>query len=1047
MSKNKINARRVRILNLSTFDCLTEIEHAMYNAYKKCNKPDDKKVLKTTLDDMIIAYTGIREISKNSIFKSKDGVLTDEYREDKQIALFESELVRMANDMDTIFPLIKEIVYLDIHHLDILKQILHNGVMINNKKYIVYSSSTNQQKKKMVTLLEEEFYNKNVGKIMCGLSINKINEGNDRVEGCNRGKYLAYTSLPMSSSIELSRIDEKNPEKYSIDINKCIVVKDFETVVSGMVNYLDVNTLKTEPKMMNIPILHMDGSGIFLPGVLPSSGQIRGGWFKGALFPFDFRKFIEVNKEKGASPIVPDIYGKPHDIIEEDIQCIMTGSQLKMWKYYKDWDEYKKAFNENGCAIYINNLAHEPEENATVRLSYQFLQTILRENFTDDAMIKLCAKSLNYINGAKNNKEIMYQMMGIDDKKELEPFQAALKIYPDMLYDNYAKKKIEDTVRSEQHRAMSAKLIVDGFYSYICPDLYAFCEWLFCNIAEPVGLIPKNYVYNSYYNNKNDIDIVDCLRSPHLSDTEHGVRNLIKSDECKYWFSGTDTVVSTHDLLSKNLMNDWDGDEMLITSSKELIDLVDLEKVPLYYEMGSSENQQITPDVLYQGLESSFKNSIIGDISNCITKLWNTVESSDIDFIRVLTAYNNYMIDYPKTQFELPLQDYKSRYEDLTDNNIVKTPYFFIYAKDKSKTSCEPLNVSNVNRICDYIYKKTRNKRYVLFNGAGCFNAVYLMDNGINVKRASEEYKELRVLIKNLKEQAQAIEGKLKGVKRKLKENENFNEKHLKYDLFYHTCQEKILKIFNEDRIVATTYLVDIEYFQNENMTNSKNILWNCFGDIIVENIKKNLISKEPIKVKRNAYQTKKKEDKETFDIIQKEITEALTDKSIIISQDELHWVESQEHRKNCSLDRLLLFVLLYMHKKYAKNGVFKIFLNSKTKGITPATINTWIGSDVCKKGLVRLQNKELLKLEIITGKYYEVRLNVPEDNSSNEVFKINKGNPLIPFFEHTGERKIKKCEICSNEYIAEGNAKTCSKSCSKILESETKEKLNEKAS
>ena len=103
---------------------------------------------------------------------------------------------------------------------------------------------------------------------------------------------------------------------------------------------------------------------------------------------------------------------------------------------------------------------------------------------------------------------------------------------------------------------------MDGMWSYICPDLFAFCEWLFLGEDEPEGLLPEGYIYNHYYDEKEDIDTVCCLRYPHLSDCEHGVRKVLRSEQCKEWFIGEDTIVSCHDLISKVLQADWDGDHI-----------------------------------------------------------------------------------------------------------------------------------------------------------------------------------------------------------------------------------------------------------------------------------------------------------------------------------------------------------------------------------------------------------------------------------------------------------------------------------------------------
>lgn len=68
--------------------------------------------------------------------------------------------------------------------------------------------------------------------------------------------------------------------------------------------------------------------------------------------------------------------------------------------------------------------------------------------------------------------------------------------------------------------AKSGKLLVDGArYTYLCPDLYAFCEKLFLNIQNPKGLLSGSDVHCSLY----DEGYIDILRSPHLF-REHGVR-------------------------------------------------------------------------------------------------------------------------------------------------------------------------------------------------------------------------------------------------------------------------------------------------------------------------------------------------------------------------------------------------------------------------------------------------------------------------------------------------------------------------------------------
>mgnify|MGYP007124150227 CR=1 FL=1 len=87
------------------------------------------------------------------------------------------------------------------------------------------------------------------------------------------------------------------------------------------------------------------------------------------------------------------------------------------------------------------------------------------------------------------------------------------------------------------------------------------------------------------------------------------------------------------------------------------LDCLGEQKEPLYYQMGSAPKSQITRTEEYQCLERSFDNENIGNVSNAITKIFNE-ENPDIKLIRILCAYNNYVIDFPKTQLSLDLKGY-----------------------------------------------------------------------------------------------------------------------------------------------------------------------------------------------------------------------------------------------------------------------------------------------------------------------------------------------------------------------------------------------------
>ena len=212
---------------------------------------------------------------------------------------------------------------------------------------------------------------------------------------------------------------------------------------------------KIEEKTMAVPVNHMDGAGMFLPDVLPQSAQIRGGYIKGCVFPFDFRHFIIEKQENGKIPddaVIFDAWGNPVSVsyIRDNIKMILNDSQLKMRKYYSSWDEYKEKFKENQLNICINNTLHYPKtDNPLTMSAYQFYQTIPRKNVTEEKIEKLCKNTIEIINNYKTNENAVLEILGVDDdEKELEAFHAVIKSYPDMVYDPYVRSKVEAKIKN-----------------------------------------------------------------------------------------------------------------------------------------------------------------------------------------------------------------------------------------------------------------------------------------------------------------------------------------------------------------------------------------------------------------------------------------------------------------------------------------------------------------------------------------------------------------------------------------------------------------------
>ena len=985
MGKKTNKLRRVRIYKLSTFDTFTDEERVLNESYKKAN-PKDKALLKKIRDDKIASYEGIRKIDRKKLYtyEYKDGKTTEGTEAENinnQIAMFENEMVRYTENLLDDLPLVTEIVYMKIANQTLIfNQILDRGLLIDGKKYIFYSSTTNQMKNGEFVLLEEDFYNKNKGKFMCGLTEDIINEKG----GCNSGKYLAYKGLPLSSSIDLDR--------YYIDIEKCLIAPDFKTIINEDVECIDICHKKHEITAIErrdegIEIPQTDGAGMFLPGLLPASAQIRCGHLKGAVFPFNFRKFLMLEQVEGIkpSPIIHDAWGDEHDIIKEDIQFIFTASQLKMWRYYDSWEDYKEKFQKNGMRIAINKFA-DTEPKGFAKTSYQFIQTLSTEKLTDEKIAELCADTIEYLDKMKTDLDTMINIVSKDD----DYLTLALKQCKSLVYDEFIQGRLESKFQSERDDARGNKLILkDSLYSYICPDLYAFCTWLFCGIENPQGIIPRNYVYNSFYNDKS-YEVVDCLRSPHLY-VEHGIRKLVKDDvleKCKAWFNDLDTIVSSHDLLCRLLMFDVDGDEILLTPNKTIIECVPDDIVPLYYVPFEPVKTEISNCAIYQAVVSCMEHTQIGDISNVMTKNYNNADT-DMEFNKIMCCYNNLSIDYPKTQDIVKLGKYEEKYNSLKGE---ENPYFFRYAKGKSKGSCKAISKSNADRICAYIHKQTGNKKYIWKDAEKRFDPSILFNNENPVKFDDGKYQKLEEVMFKIKLKEQLLSSGIKEAVKDLDRSEGWKERINRYEVFYHMCEKLIMAIF-DTREEAAEYLLDMEYLRRENENKSKNILWNCFGDLIYANICNNLHCTNA-RQRRKHYETsgeviRKVENKVIGNL------KNIPNKSVAVYKEETEWIDSLPYKKGCNLDRELLYVLMVLQKRYDEK--VRIFINSKKK-LTCNAIDNCLGDGVCvcKNGLVRLQKMG------------------PE------------------FYEYNGERKIMECVICGKKFVKERNKVTCNDNCSR---------------
>ena len=137
--------------------------------------------------------------------------------------------------------------------------------------------------------------------------------------------------------------------------------------------------------------------------------------------------------------------------------------------------------------------------------------------------------------------------------------QKILKKYPPLLKDFHFQDALSSKLSKIKIDAKSGKFKTNSINAFLLPDVYAWCEYLFCKNKNPKGLLKDGEVSCKYF--KGDELLLD--RSPHLF-REHCVRNNINGITCKderkdkinIYFKTNGIHTSIHDMISKILMFD-----------------------------------------------------------------------------------------------------------------------------------------------------------------------------------------------------------------------------------------------------------------------------------------------------------------------------------------------------------------------------------------------------------------------------------------------------------------------------------------------------------
>ncbi|MBK1809162.1 hypothetical protein JHL18_00675 [Clostridium sp. YIM B02505] len=813
-----------------TEDCGELFKKIITNSKRYIQIEKELKQVKKKIHELYVVNKNLNRSVKSKDIKTKDIIAIGDNNLVRTLKLdlgsFTDKLITVkCGDMDNI--VIDKIIK------DGLTIRTTNDDVVINVKYKFFTAGAGQTRnKKFMMIKADEDLSEVMLTLMCGLTIEEINEKG----GMNISKFLAYLSLNNSAS----------KVWQWFDIDKCIVVDDFETLVSANVDYIDrkvnieeykdkANKNRTKPvatwniikdKKMNVPVPHFDGLGIMLPSLCSKNRQIRLPWLKGLVTPFDYVSWIEEHKY---SSIVKDIYEKEYDVIKDDIQIIFTKSQFKLWKFYNSWEDYKNKFKTYNCTA---NICMEDEDIfEDMCINYQMLQQLV--NMKDEHIDILTKDFKRLIDRVHTDRNSQLEFLGATNKKR-NYFQEALRLYPEMLKSAYVKKQIENTITKAKKDAASGRIKIKGSRRmFILSDPTAFCDWLFGGIEVPEGYLKDGEVYCNLFEKSEELDV---LRSPSLS-FEHAVRtNIRATKECK-WFITNGIYTSTKDVISKILAFDVDGDEALVLGkdSHWIIDLakemIEEHKIrPIYFEMSKAEAKEITNSNISESLLFVYKKANIGKVSNVLTRIWNKENPmKEYNLMQKLCAHNNDVIDSAKT-LDIPKlpSDVK---ESIT---IGKYPYFFQYAKEKKELQCLPASNSTMDRICREI-ESIGNKKFDYSKSFGAFKVKILMfdQNNFEVdKNIIEKYLELEERTrKEINDYSRTMDSE---------DDEDMKKTDFKSD-FYSNARAEFEQWSNENNLELLKVIDHIIKYTYKTNALKMKFLWNVFGQEIINNININV--------------------------------------------------------------------------------------------------------------------------------------------------------------------------------------------------------------
>ena len=343
----------------------------------------------------------------------------------------------------------------------------------------------------------------------------------------------------------------------------------------------------------------------------------RCAFLKGMLFTFDFKDFAQNIAHKTT---VTDAWGQERDVMNADI--IVTTSQLKLWDAYDSYEDYYENCMKYGYEFRLTKMSEELDESRN--LNYQFTQSYYLDDEDIDELISPTVEEIKDIISLDPRKSIVYLAgAGLNDKNVMKAdnIAKALMINKELINDPYIRSRIERMIQKKIRLAKISTIDVEGNFALISGDPYAMCEDIFG--MEVHGLLEAGELYHKFWQDKGVQEVV-CMRAPMCAHFNIVKQKIKYSDSADYWFRYIkDCIIlnSWDTLRNAESGCDCDGDILFTTNNKVLIDKY--RPLPaLDCQQHKAPKMLPTEENIAASNKRGFKNKV-GSITNIGTSMLN----------------------------------------------------------------------------------------------------------------------------------------------------------------------------------------------------------------------------------------------------------------------------------------------------------------------------------------------------------------------------------------------------------------------------------------